>query len=36
MLNKYKFITIMEGEFYKIIIYKICVLNKSFCFYETK
>ena len=22
MLNKYKLITIMEGEFYKIIIYK--------------
>ena len=25
MLNKYIFITIMEGEFCKIIIYKICV-----------
>ena len=30
MLNKYKFITIMEGEFCKIIIYKICVSNQSF------
>ena len=25
MLNKYRFIIIMEGEFCKIIIYKICV-----------
>ena len=32
MLNKYKFITIMEGEFCKIIIYKICVSNQSFIF----
>ena len=32
MLDKYKFITIMEGEFYEIIIYKICVLNQSFLF----
>jgi hypothetical protein len=29
MLNKYKFITIMEGEFCKIIIYKICVSNQN-------
>ena len=32
MLNKYKFITIMEGEFCKIIIYEICVSNHSFNF----
>ena len=32
MLNKYKLITIMEGEFCKIFIYKICVLNQSFIF----
>ena len=33
MINKYKFITIMEGEFCKIIIYKkICVSNQSFIF----
>ena len=32
MLNKYKFITTMEGEFCKIITYKICVLNQSFIF----
>ena len=29
MLNKYKFITIMEGEVCKIVIYKICVSNQS-------
>jgi hypothetical protein len=29
MLNKYKYITIMEGEFCKIIIYKICVSNHN-------
>ena len=27
MLNKYKFITITKGEFYNIIIYKICLSN---------
>ena len=32
MLNKYKIITIMEGEFCKIIIHKICVSNQSFIF----
>ena len=32
MLNKYAFITIMEGEFCKIIIYKICVSNQSLIF----
>ena len=32
MLNKFKFITIMEGEFCKITIYKICVSNKYFIF----
>ena len=32
MLKKYEFITIMEGEFCKIIIYKICVSNESFIF----
>ena len=32
MLNKYKFISIMEGEFCKIIIYKICVSNQFFIF----
>ena len=32
MLNKYKYITIMEGEFCKIIIYEMCVSNKSFMF----
>ena len=36
MLNKYKFITIMEGEFYKISIYEICVSNKSFIFMKQK
>ena len=36
MLNIYKFITIMEGEFYKIIIYEMFVSNQSFIFYETK
>ena len=30
MLNKYKFISIMEGEFCKIVIYKICVSNQYF------
>ena len=30
MLNKYKFITIMEGEFCKIVVYKICVSNQYF------
>ena len=30
MLNKYKFIKIMEGEFFKIIIYRIGVSNQSF------
>jgi hypothetical protein len=29
MLNKYKFITIMEGEFCKIVIYKIFVSNQN-------
>ena len=32
MLNQYKFMTIMDGEFCKIIIYKICVSNQSFIF----
>ena len=32
MLDKYKFITIMEGEFCKTIIYKICVSNQYFMF----
>ena len=32
MLNNYEFITIMEGEFYKIIIYTICVLSQYFTF----
>ena len=32
MLNEYKFITIMEGKFCKIIIYKILVSNQSFIF----
>ena len=32
MLNKYKFIPIMEGEFCKIIIYIIYVSNKYFNF----
>ena len=32
MLNIYKFITIMEGDFCKIIIYKMCVSNQSFIF----
>ena len=32
MLNKYKFITIMEGDFFKIIRYKICISNQSFIF----
>ena len=32
MLNKYKSITIMEGEFCKIIIYKACVSNQYFSF----
>ena len=32
MLNKYKVITIMEGEFCKIIIYKISVSNQSSIF----
>ena len=36
MLNKYKFITIIEGEFYKISIYKICVSNQSFIFMKQK
>ena len=37
MLNKYKFITIMEGEFCKIIIYKTCVSNQSFvCMKQNK
>ena len=35
MLNKYKFIIIMEGEFYKIIIYKY-VYQINLLFYETK
>ena len=30
MLDNYKFLTIMEGEFCKAIIYKICVSNQSF------
>jgi hypothetical protein len=32
MLSKYKFITKMEGEFCKIIIYNICVSNQSSIF----
>jgi hypothetical protein len=32
MFNKYKFITIMEGYFCKIIIYKMCVSKQSFIF----
>ena len=32
MLNKYKFITVLEGESCKIIIYKICVSNQSFIY----
>ena len=32
MLNKYKFIVIMKGEFCKIIIYEIYVSNQSFIF----
>ena len=36
MLNKYKFITIMEGEFCKIIIYKLCVSNQSFVFMKKR
>ena len=32
MLKKYKFITIMEGVFCKIIVYKICVSNQYFIF----
>ena len=32
MLNKYKFITFMEGEFFKIIILKIRVSNQSFIY----
>jgi hypothetical protein len=32
MLNKYKFITIMKGEFCKIIILETCVSNQSFIF----
>jgi hypothetical protein len=32
MLNKYNFITIVEGEICKIIIYKICVSNQFFIF----
>ena len=36
MLNKYKFITIMEGEFWKLIIYKICVSNQSLFFMKQK
>ena len=32
MLNKYEFFTIMEEEFCKIIVYKICVSNQSFVF----
>ena len=34
MLGKYKFITIMEGEFCKIIRYRICVSDQSFIFME--
>ena len=34
MLNKYKFITIIEGEFCKIVIFKMCVSNQSFIFME--
>ena len=32
MLNKYKFITIMEEVFFKLIIYKICASKHSFVF----
>ena len=32
MLNKYKFITTMEKEFYKIIMNEIRVSNQSFIF----
>ena len=35
MLNKYKFIIIMEEEFYKIIIYKY-VYQINLLLYETK
>ena len=36
MLNKYRFVTIMEGELCKIIICKICVSNQSFIFMKQK
>ena len=36
MLNKYKFIAIMEGEFCQIIMYKIMCIKSIFNFYETK
>ena len=32
MLNKYKFFTIMEGEFCEIIIHKMWVSNQSLFF----
>ena len=35
MLNEYEIITTMEGDFWKIIIYKTCV-SSIFYFYETK
>jgi hypothetical protein len=34
MLNKYKFITIMEENFCKVVMYKICVSNQ-FYLYES-
>jgi hypothetical protein len=34
MLNKYKFITIMEEKFCKVVMYKICVSNQ-FYLYES-
>ena len=35
MLNKYKFIIIMEEEVHKIIIYKNMCIKSIFYFYET-
>ena len=34
MFNKYNFITIMEGEFCKVIIYQIYVSSQSFILME--
>ena len=36
MLNKYLFLTVVEGEFCKFIIYKICVSNQSLTFMKQK